>query len=100
MYREQYCRVSPAGRGFQSLESAARGAASTETRAIRKLAPPHAPVDSGCAEQPPPLRSRFPDLLNADKERLNNSFDLPDDALADVPGPFRNPCSTPSDPQE
>jgi uncharacterized protein (TIGR03032 family) len=34
---------------------------------------------------------RFRDLLNADKERLNNSFDLPDDALADVPGPFRNP---------
>ena len=31
---------------------------------------------------------RFPDLLNSDKERLNNSFVLPDDALEAVPGAF------------
>ena len=32
---------------------------------------------------------RFPDLLNCDKERLNNSFVLPDLALEAVPGSFR-----------
>jgi uncharacterized protein (TIGR03032 family) len=31
----------------------------------------------------------FPDLLNCDKERLHNSFVLPDEALEAVPGPFR-----------
>jgi uncharacterized protein (TIGR03032 family) len=32
---------------------------------------------------------RFPDLINSDKERLSNSFVLPDQALQAVPGPFR-----------
>ncbi len=32
---------------------------------------------------------RFPDLLNCDKERLSNSFVLPDLALEAVPGSFR-----------
>lgn len=43
---------------------------------------------------------RFPDLLNDDKERLSNSFVLPDDAFEAVPGPFRNSSSGTSNPQE
>ena len=43
---------------------------------------------------------RFPDLLNDDKERLSNSFVLPDDAFEAVPGPFRNSSPATSNPQE
>jgi uncharacterized protein (TIGR03032 family) len=33
--------------------------------------------------------TRYPDVLNDDKERLDSSFELPDDAMADVPAPLR-----------
>ena len=35
---------------------------------------------------------RYPDLINDDEKLLENSFVVPDAALADVPGPLRGPA--------
>jgi uncharacterized protein (TIGR03032 family) len=36
------------------------------------------------------VRSRYPELVNEDRELLASSFELPDDALADVPPELRS----------
>ena len=36
------------------------------------------------------LPARFPEILDHDHERLNDSYVLPDDALADVPDTLRH----------
>jgi uncharacterized protein (TIGR03032 family) len=39
---------------------------------------------------------RYPDVINHDQARLDGSFELPDDALADVPAPLRGAKPNPS----
>jgi hypothetical protein len=42
---------------------------------------------------------RYPDLINDDEKLLENSFTVPDSALADVPAPLRAPAGNGSAPR-